>query len=146
MASTIGLAVVAGIRTGRINAAGHSGTASAATAIEYGCPTDPGAKHLTPDYVFSVFCNTDMTDLNILEIVTPTFETCMDACASYRSFQTRNNQTCDGVSFVPAWVDRSVVGVPVSCYLKHGPLSEANLKHRGDITVHSAIVGSRPSG
>lgn len=77
----------------------------------------------------------------------------MDACSSYTDFMTSNfpnataaSTTCAGVSFIPAWTNRTFAiegKTPGNCYLKGGPQNRTALTdpNNGSET-HAAIVTS----
>jgi hypothetical protein len=106
-----------------------------------------GLVHFGADYdtvlgnnTFEVWCRTDTPHKPILSLFTEDFDTCMDACASYSTYTSSDfgiyvngssNSTCQGVSFIPLWTNKSsaLVGkAPGNCYLKPGPLSLSSLK------------------
>jgi len=161
-AAVIGLAVGIGIQTSRLYTASSGNfTASsgnfttevaplARPVIDYNCSTNsagviPYIGKYDTHVVFSVYCSLDTPDTNILNIITPNFESCMDACSNYRSNVATGSKTCGGVSFIPQWVNATAIvqgwGYG-NCYLKRGPLTAANLtRPPSDYSpVHSGIV------
>jgi hypothetical protein len=79
------------------------------------------------------------------------FDTCIDACAAYTryvpvSFGNVENSTCEAVSFIPAWTNKTRAnagGAPGNCYLKAGPQDEAHLTTPNiGVNCHAAILTS----
>jgi hypothetical protein len=81
------------------------------------------------------------------------FDDCMDACSAFSYYMERDfanatatNQTCVGVSFIPAWTNRTKAidgGTPGNCYLHSGPQNRTALSdpNNGSET-HAAIVAT----
>lgn len=95
-------------------------------------------------------CDRDAQNSDILDIVAPSFEACIHSCVSERTraHLANSTQSCDGVSFVPDWVNITLAlqaGRGGNCFFKQGPLSATNLEGSyfllGSPHVHSAIVG-----
>ncbi|EAA32557.2 hypothetical protein GE21DRAFT_6674 [Neurospora crassa] len=100
---------------------------------------------------YRIYCfrdyNRDTTNrINLVAIFTADFEACMDACASWTKYvvpKSRSNDpgwNCEAVSFIPAWVNRSIAeagGYTGNCYLKTGPASIGKLEKNSN--VHAAL-------
>ncbi|KAI1379523.1 hypothetical protein F4677DRAFT_335347 [Hypoxylon crocopeplum] len=135
-------------------------TAPASTpTIDKGCSTNSaevtGETYLsqffnTPTY--RIYCNSDAPNDPLSSLFVGNFDDCMDACASYSFYipsdfssnSTSNNATCAGVSFIPAWTNRTFAfngGAPGNCYLKPGPQNQSALNNPSAGTpVHAAIL------
>ncbi len=152
MVSLIGFPVAVALLTRRLNEANGCATTcttpTATATFDDACSTNSSETAYTVPFgnrdTFVLFCNKDLGPSDIYAVTTPTFKTCMDACSNYRGSYATGNLTCAGVSFVPAWVNRTKAaetGSIGSCFLKHGPFSEANLtKPRDGLgPMHSAL-------
>lgn len=85
------------------------------------------------------------------------FDDCMDACAFYTYYTpsdyssnttSNNNATCAGVSYIPAWTNRTFAvdgDAPGNCYLKPGPQNQTALNNPniGGSAVHAAILDTK---
>ncbi|KAK7749996.1 hypothetical protein SLS62_008105 [Diatrype stigma] len=155
-----------GAPTATVTVTAASPSPTGADAADRGCSTDAdavtGTNYTTQflnNQTFQVYCNTDTPNNPILSLFVANFNDCMDACAHWTYYlpsdfnisssnsSARINQTCDGLSFIPLWTDRTVAldgHAPGNCYLKAGPLTKAALKEPNAGTpVHAAIlVGS----
>ncbi|KAH6660479.1 hypothetical protein BKA67DRAFT_53122 [Truncatella angustata] len=100
---------------------------------------------------YTVYCYQDTPYAPLQSLFVGNFDDCMDACSSWSHYTpsdfsnaTAANQTCAGVSFIPAWTNRTfaVEGTaPGNCYLKPGPQNETALSdpNNGSET-HAAIM------
>ncbi|EGO59933.1 hypothetical protein NEUTE1DRAFT_145816 [Neurospora tetrasperma FGSC 2508] len=100
---------------------------------------------------YRIYCfrdyNRDTTNrINLVAIFTADFEACMDACASWTKYVVPKSNSkdpgwnCEAVSFIPAWVNRSIAeagGYTGNCYLKTGPASIGKLEKNSN--VHAAL-------
>ncbi|KAI0096787.1 hypothetical protein GGR51DRAFT_492002 [Nemania sp. FL0031] len=159
-AATVGLAAGVGVLSRKANTA-ESRTAallSNDTDIDRGCSSNPesatGTFYTSQAFgspSFKILCNTDIGISPVQSLFVSNFDDCIDACASY-SFYTAgnfpgsspsdNNLTCNAVSFITQWTNRSVAlsnNAPGNCYLKPGPLANASLSG-GE--VHIALLQS----
>ncbi|KAI2466260.1 hypothetical protein F4781DRAFT_359944 [Annulohypoxylon bovei var. microspora] len=105
--------------------------------------------------IFKIYCNSDAPNNPLSSLFVGDFNDCMDACASYSFYipsdfstnATSNNATCAGVSYIPAWTNRTtaVAGdAPGNCYLKPGPQNQTALNNPniGGSAVHAAILST----
>jgi hypothetical protein len=95
--------------------------------------------------VFTMFCNADAPNPQLYSLFTPDFNTCMDACAAWNSYNASETD-CRGVSFIPLWANMTAAAqgdAPGDCYLKPGPQSRSNLGTPNIGTeCHAAILNS----
>ncbi|KAI1330985.1 hypothetical protein F5Y16DRAFT_321655 [Xylariaceae sp. FL0255] len=173
LASTIGLAAGTAVQTNRANSAESkltqlmsntanqtNQTSNAATAIDGGCLTNPNGvsgSNYTSNYsnnkpTYTIFCNNNAPNPPLLSLFVGTLYDCIDACALYTAYIPGNypnytnpaNGTCSGVSFVPAWTNRTAAQVdnaPGNCYLKPGPQNTTALTAgEGPDAVIAAIL------
>ncbi|KAI0889213.1 uncharacterized protein GGS22DRAFT_184787 [Annulohypoxylon maeteangense] len=104
---------------------------------------------------FKIYCNSDAPNNPISSLFVGNFDDCMDACAFYTYYipsdfptnATSNNATCAGVSYIPAWTNRTTAqdgGAPGNCYLKPGPQNQTALNNPniGGFAVHAAILST----
>ncbi|KAJ8131272.1 hypothetical protein O1611_g2353 [Lasiodiplodia mahajangana] len=123
--------------------------------IDRGCSANPTSVTTTlyesqsfGSPTFEIFCNTEVHIPPVQSLFVSNFDECIDACASYSFYTAGNfpnftssvNSTCDLVTFVPMWTNRSVAlqsNAPGNCYLKPGPLTNSSLVP--DI-VHVAVL------
>ncbi|KAI0132859.1 hypothetical protein BJ170DRAFT_680733 [Xylariales sp. AK1849] len=100
---------------------------------------------------YTVYCNKDTVNAPLQSLFVANFDDCMDACSSFSSYMTSDfssgsslNQTCAGVSFIPAWTNRTFAELgqaPGNCYLKPGPQNETSLyAPSSGSETHAAIV------
>lgn len=106
---------------------------------------------------YEIWCNSDAPNPPLLTLFVPDFDGCMDACSSWsdnaaKQFPgstTSNNRSCAGVSFIPAWTDRSLAirgTAPGNCYLKPGPQNTTILTVPNiGVDAHAAIVSKKSS-
>lgn len=103
----------------------------------------------TPSY--RIWCNKDTPNGPLMSLWVGNFDDCMDACASYTANTpaafpsgSTTNQTCAGVSFIPAWTNRTFADegfAPGNCYLKPGPQNRTALYTPNvGSEVHAAIL------
>ncbi|OTA94315.1 hypothetical protein M434DRAFT_269947 [Hypoxylon sp. CO27-5] len=105
--------------------------------------------------IFTMYCNSDAPNNPLSSLFVGNFNDCMDACASYSFYipfdfstnSTSNNATCAGVSFIPAWTNRTFAEegtAPGNCYLKPGPQNRTALNNPniGGSAVHAAILNT----
>ncbi|GAB1318856.1 Apple domain-containing protein [Madurella fahalii] len=129
----------------------------AVSVIDDGCSNDPANVDRTLYTSFPLFgglrftryCNRDAPNSPLLSMFTADFDTCMDACAAYTSylpgsFGNVENSTCEAVSFIPAWTNKTTAeagDAPGNCYLKGGPQTEdgLNIPNIG-VDCHAAIL------
>lgn len=142
-----------------------SATAASATPIGFnelskGCSNDPnnvsGQSYTAPKDLgaptFTLHCNKDATGTNLMALFTSSFETCMDACASFTFYEPSNfgathaNATCRSVSFIPLWTDKSKASegkAPGNCFLKpSGNVSTLGTPNIGT-ECHAAMLSAR---
>jgi hypothetical protein len=122
--------------------------------IDLGCSAGIAATTFIPKFydrfIYPVHCDRDLQKVDILDIFSPSFEACIQSCASQRSRAELSNATqlCEGVTFVPDWVNITVslaADRGGNCFFKQGPLSIANLRPYdlpGEPLAHSAMVGT----
>ncbi|KAI1460287.1 hypothetical protein F4805DRAFT_388865 [Annulohypoxylon moriforme] len=104
---------------------------------------------------FKIYCNSDAPNNPLSSLFVGNFDDCMDACASYSFYipsdftniTRSNNATCAGVSYIPAWTNRTFAlegNAPGNCYLKPGPQNQTALNNPniGGSAVHAAILSS----
>lgn len=98
---------------------------------------------------FTGYCNRDAPNAPILSLFTADFATCMDACAAFTrylpsEFGNGNNATCEAVSFIPAWINKTISeagGAPGNCSLKPGPQNEsAVVTPNIGVACHAAVL------
>lgn len=173
-AAVIGLAAGTGIESSRANTAesslaalkASSSSSSSSTSsgdfssIDRNCSSDPSgttgetyASTFFTESQYTVYCNRDTPNAPLSSLFVANLDDCMDACSSWSYYTpsdfsngTSANQTCAGVSFIPAWTNRTtaVAGTaPGNCYLKPGPQNETSLytPNNGQET-HAAIIES----
>lgn len=105
--------------------------------------------------IFTMYCNSDAPNNPLSSLFVGNFNDCMDACASYSFYipsdfssnSTSNNATCAGVSYIPAWTNRTFAeegNAPGNCYLKPGPQNRTALNNPniGGSAVHAAILNT----
>ncbi|KAI0161026.1 hypothetical protein GGR52DRAFT_156864 [Hypoxylon sp. FL1284] len=137
-----------------------SSTPTGFSDIDKGCSTSSASvtgstytSHFFDSPFFRIYCNSDAPNNPLSSLFVGNFDDCMDACASYSFYipmdfssnATSGNATCAGVSFIPAWTNRTfAVGgdAPGNCYLKPGPQNETGLNNPniGGSAVHAAIL------
>ncbi|KAI5921304.1 hypothetical protein F4810DRAFT_374990 [Camillea tinctor] len=173
-AAVIGLAAGVGVEASRANTAearlatlnaadtSSSGTPSSTSnfsSIDRGCGTNSsgvtGTNYTTyffNNVTYTIYCNSDTPYDPIQSFWVGNFDDCMDACASYSYFMPRDfsinstllNATCAGLSFIPAWTNRTFAdagGAPGNCYLKPGPQNTTGLfTPTIGSAVHAAIL------
>ncbi|KAK9422495.1 hypothetical protein SUNI508_00358 [Seiridium unicorne] len=105
------------------------------------------------DATYTIYCNQDTPNTPLQSLFVGNFDDCMDACSSYSDYMPSNfpnstatNSTCAGVSFIPAWTNRTTAvdgTAPGNCYLKPGVLNSTSLYSptSGEET-HAGIVRS----
>ncbi|KAI0478460.1 hypothetical protein GGR56DRAFT_630406 [Xylariaceae sp. FL0804] len=142
-------------------APGSTSTAAAGStdSLSEGCANDAnsvsGTTYTTYFFnrqTYKIFCNSNTPNSPLQSLFVGDFADCMDACASYSDYAAANfpdssnsaNVTCAGVSFVPAWTNRTFAddgNAPGNCYLKPGPQNSTALTDpdAGSAT-HSAIL------
>ncbi|KAI0390389.1 hypothetical protein F5Y17DRAFT_468978 [Xylariaceae sp. FL0594] len=162
--AVIGLAAGTGIQSKRANDADAKLAALVAkiSNLDRGCSEDPGgvsSSSYISDFfnrrTFKIYCNSDAPNPPLQTLFVGNFDDCIDACASYSTFTAGNfpgiksdaNFTCSGVSFIPAWTNRTYAlkeNAPGNCYLKPGPQNVTALTHPNadSDTVHAAILVS----
>ncbi|KAI1141950.1 hypothetical protein F5Y05DRAFT_369253 [Hypoxylon sp. FL0543] len=159
-------------RLAAISASGVSPTTVTVTAptstpsdfsnIDNGCSTNSaevtGKTYASSFFnrpVFTMYCNSDAPNNPLSSLFVGNFNDCMDACASYTFYipsdfssnSTSNNATCAGVSYIPAWTNRTFAvegNAPGNCYLKPGPQNRTALNNPniGGSAVHAAILNT----
>lgn len=174
-AAVIGLAAGTGVEASRANDAEARLAAMSATAVspatvtvtasatasaDKGCSTNSagvtGTTYWSQFYhrpTYKIYCNSDAPNTPLSSLFVGNFDDCMDACASFSFYipadfsinSTATNATCAGVSFVPAWTNRTFAydgDAPGNCYLKPGPQNESALNNPniGGSAVHAAIL------
>ncbi|KAI1102203.1 hypothetical protein F4804DRAFT_343410 [Jackrogersella minutella] len=174
-AAVIGLAAGTGVEANRANDAearlasmsasrttvtvsAPSATSTDFSSIDKGCSTNSasvtGTVYTSQFYdrtSFLIYCNSDAPNNPLSSLFVGDFNDCMDACASYSYYipsdfnTTSNNATCAGVSFIPAWTNRTFAvqgDAPGNCYLKPGPQNQSALNNPniGGSAVHAALV------
>ncbi|KAI0597482.1 hypothetical protein F4775DRAFT_593396 [Biscogniauxia sp. FL1348] len=173
-AAVIGLAAGTGVEASRANAAeAKLATLNAAAAsssntlpsttnfssIDKGCSTNSsgvtGTNYTTYFFgraTFTIYCNSDAPNNPLQSFWVANFDDCMDACASYSYYMpldfssnsTSSNATCAGLSFIPAWTNRTFADLgsaPGNCYLKPGPQNSTGLNSPNiGSAVHAAIL------
>lgn len=92
------------------------------TSIAYsGCPNNNLSTYETQSGLekYTLYCGLDMVGNDILEIITPTFQLCMEACAAWNA-SPLVSKACKGVAFAPTFIQAGFPGsgVPVDCFLK----------------------------
>lgn len=103
---------------------------------------------------FQIYCNSNAPNNPLSSLFVGNFDDCIDACASYSFYipgdfnSTSNNATCAGVSYIPAWTNRTFAvqgSAPGNCYLKPGPQNQTALENPniGGSAVHAAILDTR---
>jgi hypothetical protein len=86
-------------------------SANVSIATDSGCRTDPasvnGSNYVAlSSGVFQRFCGLDSGGNDLLDIISPSFEACIEACAIWNvrlKSNGANVTTCTGIAFVPAW-------------------------------------------
>ncbi|KAI1638690.1 hypothetical protein F4809DRAFT_599318 [Biscogniauxia mediterranea] len=173
-AAVIGLAAGTGVEASRANAAeaklaalNAAATSSSSTpsstpdfsSIDRNCSTDSsgvtGTNYTTYFFgraTFRIYCNSDTPNAPLQSFWVANFDDCMDACASYSWYipsdfsnnSTSGNATCAGLSFIPAWTNRTFADLgsaPGNCYLKPGPQNSTGLTNPNvGSAVHAAIL------
>ncbi|CAJ2513923.1 Uu.00g020420.m01.CDS01 [Anthostomella pinea] len=148
-----------GSATPTSTASSPTATASNFNAIDRNCSTDSdsvtGTTYTSQFYgkpTFKVYCNSDTPNGPLASLFVGNFDDCIDACASWSSYvpgdfpdnSTSINATCSGVSFIPAWTNRTFAvegSAPGNCYLKPGPQSTNKLTTPNiGSEVHGAIL------
>ncbi|KAI1336385.1 hypothetical protein F5Y15DRAFT_205340 [Xylariaceae sp. FL0016] len=141
--------------------AAPSATASDFSNIDNGCSTDDtavtGTTYTSSFFnspTFKLFCNSDAPNNPLQSLFVGNFNDCLDACAAYSFYMpsdfsnnaTSNNVTCAGLSFIPAWTNRTFAedgSAPGNCYLKPGPQNTTALRTPNIGTpCHAAILQS----
>jgi hypothetical protein len=158
--ATIGVAVAAGIEGARAStstscsacptmSSSVSPTATPASpATDRGCAAQPynGTYTALNGGSFQIYCLKDYVGNDILAVISPSFEACIETCASWNQKLAGNgvNVTeCSAAVFVPTWYNATgAVGTnPVgSCFLKKGLLDYSQL---GDTTGKETDVAIR---
>ncbi|KAI1208400.1 uncharacterized protein F4807DRAFT_150827 [Annulohypoxylon truncatum] len=134
-------------------------TSSGFSNIDKGCSTNSasvtGSTYTSQFFdrpAFKIYCNSDAPNNPLSSLFVGDFDDCIDACASYSFYipsdfsnnATSNNATCAGVSFIPAWTNRTFAvegNAPGNCYLKPGPQNETALNNPNiGSAVHAAIL------
>jgi hypothetical protein len=98
-----------------------------ATQLPYtGCPGNNNTIYtstLNPSK-FQIVCGLDIPftgTSDLISAVTPTYELCMELCASWND-QSKNNGNasvpCKGIAFIPTHVNGDTNGSPIDCVLK----------------------------
>lgn len=135
---------------------GGASAGPAVTLIDDGCEVDPegvtettySAFPLIGAQTFTRYCNKDAKFEPVMKMFAASFSMCMDACASYTKYVSLNfgrdgSTTCWGVSFVPAWTNKTVASqanAPGNCYLKPGPQNITTLQRpTNGLAVHAGI-------
>ncbi|KAI0847511.1 hypothetical protein F5Y00DRAFT_241012 [Daldinia vernicosa] len=138
-------------------------TATDSSAIDKGCSTNSAGVTGTTyesqffnNPTFKIYCNSDAPNNPLSSLFVGNFDDCIDACASYSFYipsdfasnSTSGNATCAGVSFIPAWTNRTVAfdgDAPGNCYLKPGPQNQTALNNPniGGSAVHAAILDTQ---
>ncbi|KAI1386659.1 uncharacterized protein F4822DRAFT_323329 [Hypoxylon trugodes] len=156
-------------RLAALNASSTStGSAPASSAsdfsdIDNGCSKNSGGvsgttytTHFFNRTTFKLYCNSDAPNNPLSSLFVGNFNDCIDACASYTFYlasdfthisnmTTAYNATCAGVSFIPAWTNRTFAeqqNAPGNCYLKPGPQNQTalNSPNAGSSAIHAAIL------
>ncbi|KAI1496481.1 hypothetical protein F5X99DRAFT_400317 [Biscogniauxia marginata] len=136
-----------------------SPTGSDFSAIDKGCGTNSsgvtGTEYTTHFFGranFKIYCNSDTPNAPLQSFFVGNFDDCLDACAAYSYYipsdfsnnATSVNATCSGVSFIPAWTNRTFAEqgtAPGNCYLKPGPQNSTALTDPNiGSAVHAAIL------
>ncbi|ETS82943.1 hypothetical protein PFICI_04819 [Pestalotiopsis fici W106-1] len=173
-AAVVGLAAGTGVEASRASDAESSlaalkasatSTAPSSTstsddysALDRNCSSNPSgttgdtyASTFFTESQYTIYCNRDTPNAPLSSLFVANLDDCMDACSSWSYYApsdfpngTATNQTCSGVSFIPAWTNRTtaVAGTaPGNCYLKPGPQNETSLytPNNGQET-HAAII------
>ncbi|CAM1511238.1 Fc.00g087510.m01.CDS01 [Cosmosporella sp. VM-42] len=131
-----GHATATGTGTGTATSASASATSTSYSNITNGC-SDANEKTTgdtyQPDFfdkpTFTMYCNKDAANTPMLSLFAADFNTCMDACAAWNSYNASKTD-CKGVSFIPLWsiTEFAVEGnAPGDCYLKPGPQNKTGL-------------------
>ncbi|KAI1759693.1 hypothetical protein GGR53DRAFT_512728 [Hypoxylon sp. FL1150] len=135
-------------------------TATGFSDVDKGCSTNSagvtGTTYTTQFFArptYKIYCNSDTPNSPLMSLFVGDFDDCMDACAFYTHYTpldfsnstTSNNATCAGVSYIPAWTNRTTAvdgDAPGNCYLKPGPQNQTALTNPniGGSAVHAAIL------
>lgn len=127
--------------------AGKTTTAcgSLQTSLPYtGCPANNGSAYTSyfPNSKFELYCGLDILyagTSGLLYVITPTFELCTEACASFNDNGRKNagaTMTCGGVAFIPSHVNGDIQGLSADCIPKHYPnMLRLNQKYVVDSAV-----------
>ena len=98
------------------------------------CRTTGGGVNTTTDastyksvkgFSFRRYCNADFVGADLIGTTAPSWDLCMETCASFLMFNSnlKANVTCAGVVFIPGWTDpKLAVGntsYPGNCFLKN---------------------------
>ncbi|KAI1775062.1 hypothetical protein F4818DRAFT_59732 [Hypoxylon cercidicola] len=127
--------------------------------VDKGCSTNSagvtGSTYTSQFYnrdTYRIYCNSDAPNAPLSSLFVANFDDCIDACASYSFYipmdfstnSTSGNATCAGVSYIPAWTNRTVAfdgDAPGNCYLKPGPQNQTALNNPNiGSAVHAAIL------
>ncbi|KAH9891475.1 hypothetical protein F4778DRAFT_751719 [Xylariomycetidae sp. FL2044] len=134
-----------------------SSTATDASTLDKGCSADSAGvtgttytSQFLNKATFKIYCNSDTPNTPLLSLFVGNFDDCLDACGFYSNYlpgdfnSESNNATCAGVSFIPAWTNRTFAlegGAPGNCYLKPGPQNRTALGNPNiGSSVHAAIL------
>jgi hypothetical protein len=119
------------------------------TSLPYtGCPANSGSTYTSyfPNSKFKIYCGLDILftgTSDLMYVVTPTFELCMEACASFNENGRKNagaTTACGGVAFVPSHVNGDEQGMPADCILKYYPNVTSMLRPNQKYVVDSAVL------
>lgn len=115
--------------TSMVGMAGTTAWGPLQTAFPYtGCPDINGTTYTTvidSTAKFNIVCGLDIPNTgssDLLNTITPTFELCMETCASWNAQGRVNggaNKSCAGVAFIPSHVNGDGGGKPIECVLKN---------------------------
>jgi hypothetical protein len=88
-----------------------------------GCPANNRSIYTTivNGENFQIFCDLDTSIPDLLWIITPTFQLCIEACSSWNNQGRTTGKaatSCAGVAFVPSWRNGDAEGTPADCFLK----------------------------
>nr|UOS85817.1 hypothetical protein [Hypoxylon rubiginosum] len=137
-----------------------SATPTGFSDVDKGCSTNSagvtGSTYTSQFFnrpTYRIYCNSDAPNTPLSSLFVGNFDDCIDACASYSFYipldfssnRTSGNATCAGVSYIPAWTNRTFAfdgDAPGNCYLKPGPQNQTALNNPniGGSAVHAAIL------
>jgi hypothetical protein len=98
---------------------------------------------LDPSSKFQILCGLDIPytgSSDLIYAVTPTYELCMEMCASWNDLGKSNGNAtvpCKGIAFIPTHVNGDGSGNPIDCVLKS---YATGLAPNSQYTVDSAIL------